>query len=168
MTNKYYITLHYITLHYITLHYVDSQSDEEYLKHHLESLAPFFNRITTRGQYDSTLNDDDVEEAHRYQEISIPETELPPGFRLEYVRRVTRAEYRFAEQNILRTSKEKVFKQEDKYFNSNQSDVIDLFFENKVIDDILKGEDWQPAQVVDEMKKLLKFSNTMLKDCLKK
>ena len=150
--------------------YVDSQSDEENLKHHLKSLAPFFNGITIRqnGQDDSTLNNDDVEETHRYQEISIPETELPPGFRLEYVRRVTRAEYRFTEQNILRTSKEIVFRQEDKYFNRNQSDVVDLFFENKVIDDILKGEDWQPAQAVDEMKKLLKFSNTMLEYCLKK
>ena len=149
-----------------TLIYVDSQSDEENLKHHLKSLAPFFNEITIRGRYDSTLNDDDVEEAHHYQEISIPE--LPSGFRLEYFRRATRAEYHIAEQNILRTSKEMVFKQEDKYYNSNQIDVVDLFFENKAIDDILKGEDWQPAQVVDEMKKLLKFSNTMLEYCLKK
>ena len=156
-----------------TFIYVDSKSDEENLKHHLKTLAPFFNGITIRqnGQDDSNLNDDGVEEgsaiveAHRYQEISIPE--LPPGFGLKYFRRATRAAYRFAGRNILRTSKETVFIQEDTLFNRNQSDVVDLFFENQAIDDVLKGRDWKPSHVVDEIEKLLKFSNTMLAYCLK-
>ena len=142
-----------------TFIYGDSQSEEETLKHHLKSLAPFFKGITIREG--SAIVDD-----HLYQEISIPE--LPPRFRLKYFRRVTRAEYHFAEQNILRTSKETIFVQGDKSFNSTQSDVVDLFFENKAVDDVLKGEDWQPTKVVDEMKKLLQFSKKkMLAYCSK-
>ena len=149
-----------------TFIYGDSQSEEETLKHHLKSLAPFFNGITIR-QYDSNFNEGSRDQ--RDQEISIPEIEdLPPRFRLNYFRRVTRAEYHFAEQNILRTSKETVFVQDDKSFNSTQSDVVDLFFENKAVDDVLKGKDWQPTKVVDEMKKLLQFSKKkMLAYCSK-
>ena len=69
--------------------------------------------------------------------------------------------------SILRTSKEKVFIDEDSYFNDNQSEVVDLFFENKDMDDVMKGIHWQPSHVVDKMQNLLEFSNKMLKFCLK-
>ena len=143
-----------------TFIYADSKLDQKKLEHHLKSLAPFFSGITIRqtGQDDSNLNDDG-------EEISIPE--LPSGFELKFYRRVTRAAYRFSERNIIRTSREKVFVQEDTYSNNNQSDVVDLFFESKAVGDVLKSGDWQLSQVVDEMVKLLKSRDEMVAFCLK-
>ena len=148
---------HGITTRINTCIYFNKQIDEENLKHHLESLAPFLNGII--------IHPNGEDDHYKGSEIMIP-PKLPPGFELNYYRRVTRAAYRFAEKNILRTSKEKVFVHEDSYFHDNQSDVVDLFFENKEINDVLRGNDWQPTQVAEVMKKLLRFSKTMLEYCL--
>ena len=146
-----------ITTRINTFIYADNKADEENLKHHLKILAYFFNEITIRKADDQRTNED--------QEISIPQ--IPPGFGLKYLRRTIRKTFRFTDGHILRTSKEKVFIDKDSYFNDNQSEVVDLFFENKDMDDVMKGIHWQPSHVVDKMQNLLEFSNKMLKFCLK-
>ena len=125
-----------------------NQLDEDDFNHHLEILAPMFNGITIRQN-----------------EISIPD--LPQGYNLIYLR-VTSTSYCFGEngENILRTSEENVFIQEDNFFPPNQTDVVVLFFENEVINNLLKENDWQPSQVVDEMANLIKSSKIMLANYL--
>ena len=106
------------------------------------------------------------------EEITFPD--LPPGFGLKYFRRSVRKTYQFEDGNTLQTSKEKVFvEEEDLFFKGNQTDVVDLFFENATLNDLLRMKsdeedgDWQPPQAAREMKKLLVFSNTILNDCWK-
>ena len=152
---------HGITTRINTLIYDDSQPDEEALtggnrldedvfNRQLKTLAPFFNGITIHQNDDSTEN-----QSYKDSEILLPK--LPQGYKLHFFRCVTRASYRFDEENILRISKEKVFKS-----GNSPPELIDLFFENEAINNLLANNDWQPSQVVDEMANLLKFSKTML------
>ena len=154
---------HGITTRINTFIYDDSQPDEEALtggnqldedvfNHHLESLAPFFNGIKILQNDDSTEN-----QSYENSDITLPNHLIPQGYTLDFFRCVTRASYRFDEENILRTSKEKVF-----VSRNSPPDLIDLFFENEAINNLLANNDWQPSQVVDEMANLLKSSKTML------
>ena len=154
---------HGITTRINTFIYDDSQPDEEALtggnrldedvfNHHLESLAPFFNGIKILQNDDSTEN-----QSYENSDITLPNHLIPQGYTLDFFRCVTRASYRFDEENILRTSKEKVF-----VSRNSPPELIDLFFENEAINNLLANNDWQPSQVVDEMANLLKSSKTML------
>ena len=158
---------HGMTTRINSLTYDDNQSDSNIFNNHLEPLAPFFNGIKIRQKNETVPEDDKDKDLH------IPISKLPSGFNLKFYRRVTRASYRFDGEdgedgeNIIHTSKEEVHIQEDTVVPTDQSEVIDLFLENKSINDLLKSNDWQAPQVVGKLAKLLRSSDKMLAEYLK-
>ena len=119
-----------------------NQLDEEDFNQHSEMLDAVLHGITI----------------HQNDEI-----ELPQGYNLMYYCRVTRTSYSFGEdgENILRKSEKRVLIEEDNPV-SNPTDRVDLSFENEAINNLLRKNYWQPAQVVDKITNLLESAMTML------
>ena len=144
-----------------TMIYDDSQPDGDEdidgFNHHLEILASFFNGIKIR-------QDDDIAENDLYKDSKISIPKLPPGYGSKFYRRVTRASYRFNEENILQISKGKVFLQEGNFASTNQHqfDFVYLNFENGSIINLLRKNGWKPQQVVEKLTTLLNSGKKML------
>lgn len=137
------------TLRINTNIYYQDDEYESQLRTHLQVLNPIFKKIIFNN---SNLGLSQME-------LNIPE--LPGGYLMSYLRRTIRKTYRFSGSNLLRTSEEKVLINLEVIY-PDENEIVDLFFVNENINDLLEEDDWDPEEVVNEMENVIKFSDTML------
>ena len=114
---------------------------------HVEVLKEYFENIEISNDNELTI---------------VPGKKLPAGYDATYCRRCERKDYRF-EENVLRTSKEKVFfnSQYDNRMRRIEKDIADIFIENTALDELFHT-DWNIKTALELLETEFKFQDKLM------